>query len=270
MCTEVSRITGMASLPKGPLSLAMGFLESTDVARAERVCASWRRVIRSEDQSIWKTLCSTQKIPVEIPVSTQQLAECTVLGSYSSPSGPFTSKILGCIAEYAYSPVDYRDHACALRANIRFNSWTWYIMRLLPPRFDWGDEREAFVGVELSYKKYWQGMDEEDLPKNVPSPVIDFPRDVPLRLLMDKEGNYKDTGDKIHVRFGEQRMILTCVQGFERSDSRVFTTFKTALEERVRVSCSVSYLNDRDIEHSKRLAKDASDWTVVQRKAKEE
>ena len=250
MTTAVSK-ANLQSLPEVLLLHTLSFLEPQDVALTERTCRAWKKSIGSEKQTLWKEICRRDQIPAEKATS-EELAK-TNLGSHKYGDWSFTQPLLGCIAAYA---VSYKEHASFLRANLLFYGQTMYLddrsrLGRVFENCHWGDLDEPFANMNL-------GSLAEDRPLH---PALEeFPRFVPLRLLMDREGNYKKEGDQVRVIFKTQRLILTCKHCLHFSDHRPVESWEESITERVRISLSCRFISQRSLRVAQELAKTAPEW----------
>lgn len=261
----VSLVKGVGTLQKNTLLEVLTYLDPIRVALCERTCRSWKNAIGDSNQTVWKKLCNNEKIPiVSSEAFAKQLAE--FIGAYPSDSGGFTPQILRCIADYA---LNYKDLA-PLRANIRPYPLTWYIYDSPKGSWQfrycrWGNElAEPAITVTLSYER--KGKDRYD--DDFPAILADFPGNVPLRLFMDKEGNYKRKGDEIRVIFQGRRIILKCKHDLEFCDQRPVRSLTKALSERVRISLSRRFMTGESLQFSKDLAAKAPEWIDADQRKK--
>ncbi|MFI5334991.1 MAG: F-box protein [Chlamydiales bacterium] len=231
------------SLPTDALFHVLSFLEPAQVTRVERTCLVWKRVIDAEGQPLWKEFCSSQNISI---ITADDLSQ-TALGSHSAGSGIFSNGILHCIAQYV-NETNYKKQAAFPRANLEFYSQTMYIGNMTLGAF----ANEPFVSMSLTSR-----LRRRD---PLPAALSKFPMNLPLRLLMDKEGNYKNEGDEVRVIFNERRCILTCKHARHFSDQREITSWKMSLDERVRISMNNRMISLQDVARAKELAKTGPDW----------
>jgi hypothetical protein len=255
------------------------YLDSHEMALAERVCRSWQSMINQE-QYAWQEQCRNQAICVISPHIE------TALRSYSSQIAPgkFDSKILSIITAYEDCGVMYKTFASYIHGKLFLDvpGSTYVHMRDKIAGQSWGnDNQEPFMPIAIYNEeserecrahhrggpfggctKYgYQGSWFDACPSKLP----DFPNALPLRLFINQDGSYKQAGDTIKLRYNNQAVVLTCCYRETLGrEHRHITTFAEGLAYRVDLSYRCHMISYNTEDQAKAAARNAPEWTSSQ------
>lgn len=251
-------------LPVDCFSRVFSFLNPTELASVEQVNRTWRGMISAKDQDLWKEQCRIQGVPVVSPYIQQ------ALGDY------FSEKVVGqldgvlsLITEYDDAGVNYKEQAAIPRGCIKLYEGSRYMREnqgiglRLSDR--WGsDSQEPFASIRVfSLMKDPQtltGVFVRSWHENPPATVQSLPSFVPLRLFINKDGSYKNNGDKVNVIWKGKKLILTCTHNPRRIGSISINSFREAVARRVEGTLSCGFVTKQSMQQAKDKAAISGEW----------
>ncbi len=177
--------SGAQFLPEDAFTQVLPFIDSVELAAIEGVCHSWRKMIGSEDQHIWKN-----RPEVNPSDYTQQDLAVALSAHHSENSGTITDPtILKLIGAYADSPLSYKQlvtRACLEEVSVDTRIAEEDVGRL-------GQTLYLFAARRKQNSEEW------------------IAGNLPLHSLFNKFGNCKEYESTIHIRFDNQHRVLKLV-----------------------------------------------------------
>lgn len=231
----VSRLDFKNVFIEDALETTLHFLDIQTLSAVEGVCNEWQSFLHERNKGFWKERCLNLGF---INGESESKVEAE---NENHEKGP-------------HQPINFKLQACSLQGEV-YCIFTDIFSRKkganeLYPVHNWGNTHaEPYVKVAVRNEGSrrecrtlhtgpngcesgaWMGC-WQDSYSRLPNK---FPGELPLRLFINKNGSYKNNGEKVLLRFGNKFVALTCIFKHNHNLPRA-TNFAECLSARVQVS----------------------------------